>query len=269
VQRSYWYFRFLAITNLLSPLPLPHLPFPATSLHTVCCVTNRTAHLDKDEVFGFGVWVDNRKIATSAEIICAGAFEGKRRVKSTQNVDISHILPLWVSAEHWAKAKLKLFEECHKMWAVNSDFRKIKPTPSDPVVALRVICRILTNMVADENTAGVLTAAKGETSDCFISGYFSVLRLLKQLAIDYQEVVAYADTTWKNFVDIKEFRLKTLCPNIGDMLPLLCITSPGIDWATVNRAYLDESSLRNVMWCVLLLQVSVLPLPAHPCCFSL
>lgn len=172
-------------------------------------------------------------------------------MKSTQNVDISYILPLWVSAEHWARAKTKLFQECRKIWLLNSDFCRVKPMPSDPLVALRVICRILTCMVAEEKSGSVavLAAAKGETSDCFISGYFSILRLLKQLAIEHQEVVEYADVTLKQFVDHKPWRLKTSCPNIGDLLPLLSIASPGIDWNYVKRAYLEESSIRNVMWC--------------------
>ncbi len=193
---------------------------------------------------------------TSAEIICAGAFDGGRRVKSTQNVELSHMLPLWINAAHWTRAKVKLFEECRKLWTLNSDFCKVNPVPSDVVIALRVICRILTCMVAEEKSSAsnmhvplsVMAAAKGETSDCFISGYFSVLRLLKLLAIEHDDVVEYADATWKQFVTVKRSRLKTECPNIGDLLPLLCITSPGIDWNYVNKAYLEESSVRNVMW---------------------
>jgi hypothetical protein len=219
----------------------------------VCCVTNRTPQVDADEIFGFGVWKSGFKnFGTSAEIICASAFDGRRIVKSTQNVRISYLLPLMVNAAHWSRSKRKLFDECQKMWKDNSDFVKIKPIPCAPVVVARVICRILSCMVADEKVAGddagVLSAAKGETSDCFISGYFSILRLLKQLSLEHPEIVQFADSSWKTFVEVKESRLKTLYPNIGEMLPLLCITSPAIDWNYVKRAYVEESSLRNVMW---------------------
>ena len=223
----------------------------------VCCVTNRTPHVDKQEIFGFGVCAEDKHFKTRAEIICVGAFEGGRRVKSTQgDLAISYILPLWVSEDHWAKAKPKLFEECNKMWRANADFCKVKTAVSDSIVTLRVICRILTSMVADEKREGVLTAAKGETSDCFISGYFSVLRLLKQLSVEHSDIVDYANTTWEQFVNHKSSRLKTSCPNIGDLLPLLCVSShvglQTIDWNFVKRAYVDEANLRNVMWSVAL-----------------
>ncbi len=222
-------------------------------------MTNRTPHVDKQEIFGFGVYYKGnsfRELGTSAEIICAGAFEGGRRVKSTQNVPVAFMLPLWVSEGHWAMAKPKLFEECRKMWSMNIDCDKKQPPA---IVALRVICRILTCMVAEEKAGSVLSAAKGETSDCFISGYFSVLRLVKQLASEHHEIVEYANVTWEQFVTKRECRLKSSCPNVGDLLPLLCVTtrtsSHNIDWNFVKKAYVDECSLRHVQWCVHCLNV--------------
>jgi hypothetical protein len=235
-------------------------------------VTNRTPHVDKQEIFGFGVYYKKkgnalRELSTPAEIICAGAFEGGRRVKSTQNIPVAFMLPLWVSESHWARAKPKLFEECRKMWSLNIDCDKMQPPANDAIVALRVICRILTCMVAEEKVGSVLTAAKGETSDCFISGYFSLLRLLKQIASEHEEVVEYANTTWYQFVTNGDFRLKSRCPNIGDLLPLLCVTnrtcSQDINWNFVKKAYVHESSLRNVHWCVRYLEIIVLCFRAH------
>lgn len=211
--------------------------------------------MDKHEIFGFGVYYKHKslkELCTPAEIICAGAFDGGRRVKSTQNVAVEFMLPLWVSEDHWARAKPKLFEECRKMWSMNADGDKLQHVASDAIVALRVICRILTCMVAEEKLGSVLTAAKGETSDCFISGYFSVLRLVKQLASEHHEIVEYANATCHQFVASRDFRLKSSCPNIGDLLPLLCVTtrtsSQNIDWNFVKKAYVNESSLRNVQW---------------------
>jgi hypothetical protein len=222
----------------------------------VCCVTNRTPHVDKHEIFGFGVYYKGnsfKELGTPAEIICAGAFEGGRRVKSTQNLPVAFMLPLWISEGHWAMAKPTLFEQCRKMWSMNADCHKMQPPASDAIVALRVICRILTCMVAEEKAGSVLSAARGETSDCFISGYFSVLRLVKQLASEHDEIVDYANTTWQQFVTNRESRLKSSCPNIGDLLPLLCVTtrtsSQNVDWNFVKKAYVDECSLRIVQWC--------------------
>ena len=143
------------------------------------------------------------------------------------------------------------------MWT-DLDLKKGKGQPqpsSDEEVALRVICRILTKMVIDMQNA----CDKEETSDCFISGYFSVLRLLKQLARDDPRLVEYANSTWTKFKEDKNFRRKEQCPDIGALLPLLAITShaPGnssevIDWNWVKHAYVEESSLRQVKWCVFL-----------------
>ena len=221
--------------------------------------------MDNGEIFGFGIHIDLHKSKkdpkTPAEIICVGAFDGgRRRVKSTQNLDISYILPLWINERHWAAAKPKLFEQCREMWMLNADFQRecremwklnadFLREPSAEIVVLRVICRVLTCMVADEKCAGVLTGCGGETSECFVSGVFSVLRLLKQLAVEHPAMVEYADATLRRFVNELDSRSKTICPNIGDLLPLLCISSQGYDWNFVKNAYVEESNLRSVMWC--------------------
>lgn len=235
-------------------------PFP------VCCVTNRTPDVDSGEIFGFGIHIDlhtkKKDPKTPAEIICVGAFDGGRQVKSTQNLDISHILPLWINERHWTAAKPKLFEECRKIWELNADSQTLEE-PRAEIVVLRVLCRVLTCMVADEKCAGVLTGCGVETSECFVSGVFSVMRLLKQLAVEHPAMVEYADATLRDFVtmvenagatpheDVKKLgsRSKTMCPNIGDLLPLLVISSHAYDWNFVKNAYVEESNLRSVMWC--------------------
>jgi hypothetical protein len=221
-------------------------------LFPVCCVTNRTPDVDNSEIFGFGIHIDlhtkKKDPKTPAEIICVGAFDGGRRVKSTQNLDISFILPLWINERHWTAAKPKLFEQCRAMWKLNADFQQLRE-PSAEIVVLRVLCRVLTCMVADEKCAGVLTGCGGETSECFVSGVFSVLRLLKQLAVEHPAMVEYADATLHRFVNELDSRSKTICPNIGDLLPLLCVSSQGYDWNFVKNAYVEESNIRSVMWC--------------------
>jgi len=224
--------------------------------HIVCCVTNRTPQVNAREIFGFGV---THNLSTPAEIICAGAFEGvegRRRVRSTQNVEISFFLPVWVDEAHWSRAKPELFEQCLRMWKADRGFSSVLPLPSPHVIAARIICRILTNMVAAEKQAGVLSMAAGETSDCFISGYFSVLRLLKQLTLEHADIAVYANETWTNFVNVPQTRLKSKCLNIGDLLPLLCVTSQGVDWNFVKHAYVEESNLRHVKWCAAALPLS-------------
>jgi hypothetical protein len=266
--------------------------------YVVCCVTDRTPLENGPEIFGFGVSLsaDNKKdkagqrsFRTPAEFVCFEAFRNFQ-VRSTKNDVLSFFLPLWLSGKHWQMAKNEgpngypgFFELCRIMWnAPGSPFRsEDKPAPA--VVAARLLCRILSNMVADEISRGIDTeiddneqlqrrnsasdepasdecpsscdhfgmapsSLKGNTSDCFISGYFSILRLLKVLARENSDVVDYANAAWREFVEKSESRY--MCRSIGDLLVLLCITRDEINWDFVKKAFLDEFYLRTVKWYV-------------------
>ncbi len=264
----------------------------------VCYVTDRTPLENGPETFGFGVSLSlsiqqrdkKETFRTPAEFVCSEAFRNFE-VRSTKNNDVlNFFLPLWLSDTHWQIAKkegpngyLGFFELCKKMWdAPKSPFRSEKPEPAPAVIAARLLCRILSNMVADEISRGINTeidpneqlqratsaneplsdacpsscdhfgmmssSLKGNTSDCFISGYFSILRLLKVLARENSNVVEYANEAWKEFVNKSKSRCR--CPSIGDLLVLLCITQDDINWDFVKKAFLDEFYRRLVKWCV-------------------
>jgi hypothetical protein len=99
-----------------------------------------------------------------------------------------------------------------------------------------------------DNFGMMPSSLKGNTSDCFISGYFSILRLLKVLARENSDVVDYANAAWMKFVQKRKSRCK--CLSIGDLLVLLCITKNEINWDSVKEAFLDEFYLRLWKWYV-------------------
>jgi hypothetical protein len=103
------------------------------------------------------------------------------------------------------------------------------------------VCRLMNNVVIEVMKADSRSAA----SDTFISGYFSLLRLLVRLAADYPEVQHLADKDWAEFMASSDNRNKDKCPNIGDILPLLCISSR-FSWSDVAGAY--QESLTNAMF---------------------
>jgi hypothetical protein len=263
----------------------------------VCCVTDRTPLENGPEKFGFGVSLSagnkrekKKSFRTPAEFVCSEAFRNFE-VRSTKNDVLSYFLPLWLSDKHWQMAKNEgpngypgFFQLCKTMWnAKESPFRSEKHEKDPAVIAARLLCRILSNMVADEISRGMDTeiganeqlqraasasdeplsdacpsscdnfgmmpsSLKGNTSDCFISGYFSILRLLKVLARENSAVVKYANAAWTDFVQKRESRCK--CLSIGDLLVLLCITRDEINWDFAKEAFLDEFYLRLWKWYV-------------------
>ncbi len=280
--------------------------------YIVCCVTDCTPiSADENEIFGFGLSLRKKKenerpdFRTPAEFVCSKAFKDFD-VRSTKNHRLMFFMPLWVSDKHWEGAKKDgfFFSKCRDMWfAKDSPFKGEKDRTSDPVIAVRILCRILTNMVADEIRGGIelhrendekgqslirtsscplpssdetpsfasdrspasdtdfvmiddagvefgrpLSSIKGNTSDCFISGFFSILRLLKVLAVEFPDIVDYADRTWATFVETPFLRKK--CPNVGDLLVLLLVTRD-CTWDFGKKAFLEEFHIRNVKWCVL------------------
>jgi ubiquitin-protein ligase len=212
----------------------PCVPQP----NVMCYALHKTLKSDPGEIFGFGVAVERQNVSTPAEVLCKEAFDSGIRT-SSQNVLFQHFVPLFVSDAHWLIAKPVLFAATSKIWSTISRV----PEPIPAVAAARVVCRLMNNVVIDVMKADGRSAA----SDTFISGYFSLLRILVRLASDHPEVQQVADKDWGEFMASSENRNKDKCPNIGDILPLLCISSR-FSWPDVAAAYQEESHIRNVRW---------------------
>ena len=210
----------------------------APEANIMCYVLHKTPKSEPDEMFGFGVAVERQNVSTSAEVLCMEAFDSGIRT-SSQNALFQHFLPLFVSEKHWVNAKSSLFAVSTQIWSAISRVPEAVPA----IAAARVVCRLMNNVVIDVMKADRRSAA----SDVFISGYFSLLRLLVRLATDHPEVQQIAEKDWTEFMASRENRNKDKCPNIGDILPLLCI-STRFSWPDVAAAYQEESHVRNVRW---------------------
>ncbi len=216
-----------------------HDAFPAAPMANIMCyVLHKTPQSEPGEMFGFGVAVERQNVSTSAEVLCKEAFDSGIRT-SSQNALFQHFLPLFVSEAHWLTSKPSLFAVTTNIWSAISRVPEAVPA----VAAARVVCRLMNNVVIDVMKADRRSAA----SDVFICGYFSLLRLLVRLAADHPEVQQIAEKDWAEFMASKENRNKDKCPNIGDILPLLCI-SMRFSWPDVAAAYQEESHTRNVRW---------------------
>jgi len=210
----------------------------APEVNIMCYALHKTPKSDPLEMFGFGVAVDRQNVSTPAEALSREAFDSGVRT-SSQNALFQHFLPLFVSEAHWLVAKPSLFAAASIIW---SNLSRV-PEKVQSIAAARVVCRLMNNVVIDVMKADSRSAA----SDTFISGYFSLLRLLVRLAAEHPEVQQMADQDWSEFMASGENRTKLKCPNIGDILPLLCISSR-FSWADVASAYQEESHKRNVRW---------------------
>jgi ubiquitin-protein ligase len=223
-----------AVDPSLDPVLVPAAP----EIHIVCYALHKTPKSDPGEIFGFGVAIERQSISTPAEVLCKEAFDSGIRT-SSQNAVFQNFLPLFINEAHWIAARPLLLQMASAMWPSLSRV----PEPIPAVAAARVVCRLMNNVVVDVMKADRSSAA----SDNFITGYFSLLRLLARLAADNPEVQHAADSDWSSFMASSTNRHKDKCPNIGDILPLLCISSR-YSWQDVAAAYQEESHKRNVRW---------------------
>lgn len=211
--------------------------------HLSCYITGSNAADDKDEIFGFGVGLgSNGTLSTTGELLSKSAFDSGVR-RSSQNSVYDYFLPIYISADHWTRAKKVWQETFSSMYCgMISKMRNRKSEKAEKDVgrqALFCLCSLM-------NSCCVSTCeANGVAHDAFIGAYFCLLRIVKWIKDTLPSVSKAADERIVMF--LRGHSSKDDIPNLGEFLILLH-AAKSVGWEEVRESFLAEVDTRNVRW---------------------
>jgi len=159
-------------------------------------------------------------------------------------------LPLFISSQHWARARLMAAES----FALLATGRQ--NMCFEPLDALDVCCKLLTcavvgftvgqpsggigDAVCDERAKG-----RGKASDRAVQMYADVHRLFLQMAHEYPEVRREALDRLRRFIRHPAGRTRDKTPNLGDLIQYLLVTED-ISWEDLAPSFIPEALRRHV-----------------------
>lgn len=205
--------------------------------------------ISRDQLFGYGLIVTpgnnpHQKFLTSpCELLTGSSFNqmvaSLGEAKSVNREPLHYFLPLYITSNHGSMIRLQ-FEETMK--ALGSILFPDMTNPSLVDIILKVIPNLMCSTVVQFSKGTV------HTSDNSLEGYFALHRLFIWAIEIYPELVPEVRRRLETFVKNPKERNKKMCPDIGQWLMLLSVSS--MSWNDVAQAYLSESFNRNVMWYV-------------------
>ena len=148
-------------------------------------------------------------------------------------------LPLYFSKEHFQRAlpfiRKTIFRLC-------SPPAKGHSRQFEPLMVLDVLPKIV-------NTFAVLLADEGiSASRKSFDGLLRMHRLFLALAQEYPTIKKEALTRLQNFVANEKYRIKTACPSLGSVLPLLMVVDEqDFNWRRLGPHFVGETLDRGVL----------------------
>lgn len=172
-------------------------------------------------------------ISTTMDFLSVDAFDAGVR-QSQWNENIKGVLPLFISLEHFQRARPR-FEK-----AVVQLSPHWRSTRFHPFMVVEVVPKLMNTMV-------VLLSDKGlAVSDRALDGYFMLWRLLSACV----EVYGLKEEVNSRLAAFRAGdRSKEKVPSLGDFLPLISVSGqPASCWMALAQPVLEESFDRNVLW---------------------
>lgn len=175
------------------------------------------------------------KITCRFDVLSYTAFHEDRVRHGVMNQRLTHWLPLYINATHAQKSASLVEKSISTICTGKAD-------RFEPLLVLRVLPKIMCNMVVDMMSDTLHTSSKA------LTGYCAVHRLLLMFAQEYPEIVSVSNDIISHFVSHERNRHKQFVPNLGEFLPLLTIADYA--WQDVREAYVAEYFDRSVLWLV-------------------
>jgi len=197
-----------------------------------------------EDVVGIGVDftvnpVTNRVdyISTSQDLFSATAFNDLKIKTDVFGNKFKLFLPLYFSAGHFRRA-LPLIKK-----VVVRLCPELKTSMFCPSMVLDVFPKIINTFVVLVSDEGLAASRRS------FHGIMRIHRLFLAIAHEYPIIRSEALCKLKNFAYLEEHRLKSSCPSLGNLIPLLMIVDQNVfQWANISKAYLSESRDRSVLW---------------------
>lgn len=206
------------------------------------CYANGQSNGNNSNI-GYGVHIVNPKngmLSSPCEYLSKESFINGKVRKSSTNKPFEHWLPILISAADW-KGEKKIKNQF--LVAVNAICSDIGFKKEDHHKVFKVCSSLMNGLVVEimENKTN------STANDKFINGYFAIYRLLQQYAQDDKKLITLANDTLKQFKEQPAARVKSITPNLGELLMYLTI-STDMHWNDISQVFMSECEARNVFW---------------------
>lgn len=144
-------------------------------------------------------------------------------------------LPLYIDADHFNRALVSITTTITSLCPGAAIFR--------PQLVLEVLPKLMNTIVvllADEATTEAQTTQA-------LKGYFMIHRLFIALVQKYPALRNSIYKTLHDFVSNERNRVKSACPALGELIPLVCV-SQSVGWKDVGPVLIQESFDRSILW---------------------
>lgn len=211
------------------------------ALHKLRCFHTKKTFLE--DVVGVGVdFTINPKtekvdyISTSQDLFSSTSFYDKKIKMDVFGDEYKLFLPLYFSEEHFKRSLPNIRKTVVRLSSQKS-------TVFNPSMILEVFPKIVNTFVVLVSDEGLAASRKS------FEGLMRIHRLFIALAHEYPVIQDEALSKLQSFASREEKRLKSVCPSLGNLIPLLMIVDQKTyQWAHLSKAYLDESLDRGVLW---------------------
>lgn len=213
------------------------------------CFHSRASY--KEDTLGIGVtaeYYDSGDISmihpTCLDLISYESFHKYGIKMSAWKNKFTHWIPLYLSKEH-AK-NLDLHEKFISLLCQDKTARNMKSLDHLPF-SYHMVMKVLPALM---NTF-VVIFMKGSIHESInaLSAYTQIYRLLIAFCEKYPEIRFEADSRIYNFIRDENYRIKKVIPSLGEIIPLLGIST--FTWNDISANLLAEVFDRNVKWMLL------------------
>lgn len=239
----------IAASDQSSDLPNELSELSARHESNLVCFHSRASY--KEDTLGIGVTVeyyDSGDISmihpVCLDLISYDSFYNYEIKMSAWKNKFTHWIPLYLSKEH-AK-NLELHEKFISLLCQNKTAHKAKSLEHLPF-SYHMVMKVLPVLM---NTF-VVIFMKGEIHESInaLSAYTQIYRLLIAFCEKYPAIRFEADSRIYNFIRDSNSRIKKVIPSLGEIIPLLGISS--FTWNDMSAHLLAEVFDRNVKWMLL------------------
>ncbi|CAB9519891.1 ubiquitin-conjugating enzyme [Seminavis robusta] len=179
-------------------------------------------------------------VELSQDLLSETAFVQNRVRTDVFGNSFKLFLPLYFSEEHFQRALPRIQKT---IVALARDRRDRTFVRFHPFMILDVFPKIVTTFVVLLSDQGIAACRKS------YDGITRIHRLFLALAHQYPKIQTEALRRLKLFIADEKNRVKSACPNLGAILPLLMIVDDKVmGWPQIRIAYVRETFDRMVLW---------------------
>mmetsp|Transcript_47485 Transcript_47485/g.106739 ORF Transcript_47485/g.106739 Transcript_47485/m.106739 type:complete len:612 (-) Transcript_47485:131-1966(-) len=213
---------------------------PPVDTNIVCFSTGK---LYTEAMLGVGVRPEKRNLFTAGELLSKEAFDGGLR-KGTDKASFEYFLPVWINRTHAA-------ENTKWQATLASSYRQIgynvywKSEDDDAI--LEVFPRLINQMIVEVMRPDASKSAAIATFEALCNFW----RTLRWLVDERKSLRAKMVKQLNSFTTSEDARHKDITPDLGMTLVMFTVMQGHASCPTRKefiQAYVDENSLRQVMW---------------------